>query len=409
MKKIFIILTAFFISYNFLPIKYSFANNSISEQIFLTQSKLDKTVKWKKYTDTIDALIEKVEDKTKLKNLETKLKTIIDWNKIKNKDTLNKLTYLYKKVSTKVNKIEKNLEITVIFDEKDTSSDINSILNELTKLNSIKNSKIELIEFSDIWVKEYLIKNNINALPIFIFNTNNFDVSNDSNNNLDWYHSPNINEFLIEIWNWEYYLEVGASYDPFIIRSEKWYKIIEKSIIEDIKNNSFIKWNSKAKLSLIIYSDLECPYCAKLHNDWTTKKLEEKYWSDLNIIYNHFPLYFHNNALIAAEILECSATQKWSDSFYKLIEVAFEKLNSDKDFLIDEAVKLWVNKDELSKCLENSKFEEKINTQMQKWADIFWITWTPGSVIINNETLEYEILWWAYPIDNFTEIIEKIK
>lgn len=409
MKKIFAIFIASFISYIFFPINYSIANNSISEQMFLTQSKLDKTIKWKKYTDTIDIVIEKVWDKTKLKNLETKLKTIIDWNKIKNKDSLNKLTYLYKKVSTKLNKLENKLEITVIFDEKDTSSDINSILNELTNLNSIKNSKIEIIEFSDIWVKEYLIKNNINTLPAFIFSTNNFDVSNDPDNSLDGYYSPKINEFLIEVWNWEYFLEIWSTYDPFIIRSEKWYKIIEKSIIEDIKNNSFIKWNLNAKISLIIYSDLECPYCAKLHNDWTTKKLEEKYWNNLNIIYNHFPLYFHSNALTAAEILECSAIQKWSDSFYKLIEIAFENKNSNKEFLIDESVKLWVNKDELNKCIENSKFEEKINTQMQKWTDIFWINWTPGSVIINNETLEYEILWWAYPIDNFIEIIENIK
>ncbi len=409
MKKIFAVFIASFISYIFFPINYSIANNSISEQMFLTQSKLDKTIKWKKYTDTIDIVIEKVWDKTKLKNIETKLKTIIDWNKIKNKDSLNKLTYLYKKVSTKLNKLENKLEVTVIFDEKDTSSDINSILNELINLDSIKNSKIEMVEFSDIWVKEYLIKNNINTLPAFIFSTNNFDVSNDPDNSLDGYYSPKINEFLIEIWNWEYFLEIWSTYDPFIIRSEKWYKIIEKSIIEDIKNNSFIKWNSNAKISLIIYSDLECPYCAKLHNDWTTKKLEEKYWTDLNIIYNHFPLYFHSNALPAAEILECSAIQKWSDSFYKLIEIAFENKNSNKEFLIDESVKLWVNKDELNKCLKSSKFEEKINTQMQKWTDIFWITWTPGSVIINNETLEYEILWWAYPIDNFIEIIENIK
>lgn len=409
MKKIFVIFITVFIGFNLFLINYSFANNSINEEIFLTQSKLDKTIKWKKYTDTINNLIEKVEDKTKLKNLEIKLKTIIDSNKIKNKDSNNKLIYLYKKISTKINKLENKLEITVIFDKRDNSNDINSILNELTNLYSIKNSKIEIAEFSDIWVKEYLIKNNINTLPAFIFSTNNFDVSNDLNNSLDWYPTPYINEFLIEIWNWEYYLDIGSTYDPFIIRSEKWYKIIEKNIIEEIKNNSFIKWNLDAKLSLIIYSDLECPYCAKLHNDWTTKKLEEKYWNNLNIIYNHFPLYFHNNALPAAEILECSASQKWSDLFYKLIEIAFENMNSNKEFLIDEAIKLWVNKDELNKCIESSKFEEKINTQMQKWADIFLITWTPGSVIINNETLEYEILWWAYPIDNFIEIIENIK
>jgi protein-disulfide isomerase len=45
------------------------------------------------------------------------------------------------------------------------------------------------------------------------------------------------------------------------------------------------------------YSDLECPYCAKLHNAGTPEDLAEKYGNKLNQVFNHFPLQFHNNAL----------------------------------------------------------------------------------------------------------------
>jgi protein-disulfide isomerase len=58
------------------------------------------------------------------------------------------------------------------------------------------------------------------------------------------------------------------------------------------------------------YSDLECPFCRKIYEDKTPYSITKKYNNKINIIYKHFPLEFHKNAYIAAEILECSAEQK---------------------------------------------------------------------------------------------------
>ncbi|MDD3145566.1 MAG: thioredoxin domain-containing protein [Candidatus Gracilibacteria bacterium] len=409
MKKFFTFIISIFIISNLFLADYTFANNSINEEMFLNQSNLNKNIKGKKYIDSIDILIEKFEDKTKLKNLETKLKLLIDSNKIKNKYELNIITYLYKKTSNKINMLENNLVLTIITDKRDSSIDIEILLNELNKLPSIKNSKIEIVDFSDIGVKEYLIKNNIKTLPAFIFSTNKFDVSNDESSDTSGYPTPKINEFLTEIGNGEYFLNVGSTYNPFIIRSDKGFRIIEKETIDNIKNNSYIKGNSKAKITLLIYSDLECPYCAKLRNDGTIKGLEEKYGDDLNIIYNNFPLAFHSNAQTAAEILECLAEQKGSEGFYSLIDYSFEKKDSTKETLVNKAIELGADETKLNKCLEENIFTKKINDQMKIGTDSFSITGTPGNVIINNETLEYEVISGAYPISNFIEVIEKIK
>lgn len=441
MKNFFTSILIIIFCFNLFSIKTSFSN---LDEANINKIELNKSIKWKQYVKAIDYFIEKNKNnEKKLKEINFRLNNLISaWN-LKNDNLWNIIKYLNSKVNnaisdienSKVNKWDKvyvhyigkfingekfdssyelweplsfivgDWSMISGFDEAIVDMKIgekkyitlqpNQAYWEKDNKNNVVIAKSDLQEFKNAWYKLEaweILPTNIWDLTI-LFN-------DETTVTLDWNHPMawKILKFEIEL------IDIESSN-----KSSKWYKIIEKTIIENIKNNSFINSNSNAKISLIIYSDLECPYCAKLHNDWTTKKLEEKYWNDLNIIYNHYPLSFHNNAIIAAEILECSANQKWSEAFYKLIEISFEKLNSNKEFLINESVKLWVNKDELNKCIENSLFEEKINTQMQKWENIFWITGTPWIVIINNETLEYEILWWAYPVDNFIEIIENIK
>jgi protein-disulfide isomerase len=72
--------------------------------------------------------------------------------------------------------------------------------------------------------------------------------------------------------------------------------MLENDKLQAVKDSSYIKGNKDAKITWIEYSDLECPYCAKLHNAGTVEALTEKYGDKLNIMYNHFPLDFHKNA-----------------------------------------------------------------------------------------------------------------
>ena len=55
--------------------------------------------------------------------------------------------------------------------------------------------------------------------------------------------------------------------------------------------------------------------------------------------------------------------------------------------LIVEAWNMGIDKEELKQCVASDKYLDRINTQMKIWADNFGITWTPGNVLINNETM----------------------
>jgi len=304
-----------------------------------------------------------------------------------------------------------DLSIRVIKDARDTTFNVDTILNEMKSLPSIAKAKVEVVDFADKGVKEFLQENNVKALPAFIFSTNNFDVSADPvQMGQDGKPMPKINWFLQAIPSGEYFLEIGATYDPFVERSDRWFRMITKEQLESIKKDVYVKGNADAKITWLEYSDLECPYCAKLHaTDGTPKTVSEKYGDELNIVFNHFPLYFHNNAQTAAEILECLAVQKGSDAFYSLINTSYESKDSTKDFLVKEAVKLGADQTKLNKCLEDKTFTKKVTDQMQAGTDMFGVTGTPGNVLINNETLEYEVISGAFPASAFIELIDKLK
>jgi protein-disulfide isomerase len=190
--------------------------------------------------------------------------------------------------------------------------------------------------------------------------------------------------------------------------SDRWFSLIENIKLEKIKENSYINWNKDAQITWLVYSDLECPYCAKLHNNWTAKVVKAKYGDKVNIIFNHFPLAFHKNAFPASQILECSAEQEGSSIFYALINKSFENKNSNYNFMLEEAIKLWVNKEKLNICIKDKRYDQKIKDQTSYWTETFWVRWTPWSIIINNTTLEYDIISWVYPTDNFIKVIDSL-
>lgn len=286
-------------------------------------------------------------------------------------------------------------DIIVISDKRDKDNSIEQIIEQLRILSALEDSNIYKYDFSDYKVREYLEENNIKYLPAILFNSNEIDI--------------NINQFLQKLPDDnKYSLNIWANFDPFEEMSYRWFKIVEDFKLKKIKENSHINWDNNAQITWLVYSDLECPYCSKLHNNWTSKYIKEKYGSKVNMIFNHFPLDFHKNAFPAAQILECSFEQKGTEIFYKLINTSFENTNSSSDFIIKKSVELWINKEKLETCIESWKYDQKIKDQMNYWTETFWVTWTPWNVIINNVTWEYKIISWAYPTEKFVEVINSL-
>ena len=66
--------------------------------------------------------------------------------------------------------------------------------------------------------------------------------------------------------------------------------------------------NKNAKVTIVVYDDYQCPYCARLYDSLFHKTLPE-YKDKVRIIYKDFPLDFHPWAMRAALDANCLAEQ----------------------------------------------------------------------------------------------------
>ncbi len=287
------------------------------------------------------------------------------------------------------------ITVTFIDDERCTACQTESITSQIRQVPFLAQATFVEKDFSDDGVAEYLEENEITALPAVIFSTNTL------------WDGGTMAPYLTALPSSEYSLQVGATFDPFIERSEKGFLVLDKSVLDTIKTTgAYTKGDVNAKITWLEYSYIECPFCAKLHNAPTISEVFEKYGSDINMVFQHYPLDFHPNAKPAASVLECFWEQKWSEGFYALIDKAFSDSKSSETYMIDEAVALGADRDALESCVDSDKYSDKIDTHLQTGQNQFGVTGTPGNVLINNETGEYEVIPWAYGTETFVSTID---
>lgn len=175
----------------------------------------------------------------------------------------------------------------------------------------------------------------------------------------------------------------------------------------------YVLWNPDAEITWVEYSDLECPYCKKLHLAGTIDDVIKAYDWKVNFVFKQFPLKSHANAPKEHEAALCAWELGWADKYYKYINTIFERTKSNGrgyslDNLIPLAVELWLNESEFQTCLNSGKYSTRVQVEMAEWSTIFWITWTPGNVLINNKTGKWDKLPWAYPAASFKQKIDSL-
>ncbi len=94
------------------------------------------------------------------------------------------------------------------------------------------------------------------------------------------------------------------------------------------KTNDHIRGNPNAPVSLIEYSDFECPFCKRFHD--TAKQIVQQYGGKVNWVYRHFPLDFHNPAAQReAEAAECAAELGGNEAFWRFTDLIYTRTLSN--------------------------------------------------------------------------------
>lgn len=156
-----------------------------------------------------------------------------------------------------------------------------------------------------------------------------------------------------------------------------------------------------AKVTIVEYSDFECPYCSRGYQ--TIKEVMKAYPNDVRVIFKHLPLDFHPKAMPAAKYFEAVARQS-ADKAYKLHDLIFEGQadlrSKGEDFLKASAKKVGADMAKLAKDLADPTLMDRINADIAE-AQKFGISGTPG-FLINGVSLK-----GAYPFSEFKPIIDK--
>jgi protein-disulfide isomerase len=85
-----------------------------------------------------------------------------------------------------------------------------------------------------------------------------------------------------------------------------------------------LRGDKGAKIVIVEYSDLQCPYCAQFHN--TMKQVMDKYGATKQVawVYRQFPLdSLHPEARPAAIASECIAKAKGNEAFWRFADAIF--------------------------------------------------------------------------------------
>jgi protein-disulfide isomerase len=156
--------------------------------------------------------------------------------------------------------------------------------------------------------------------------------------------------------------------------------------------------SENAKVTIVEFSDFQCPFCAKGAD--ITNQIKKKYGNKVKIAFKNFPLPFHNHAEQAAVAGLC-ANEQGMNYFWKMHDQMFENQDSlDAQGLKKMAKKIGLKPDQFEKCLAENKTLPQVKADMEEGRKLK-VKSTP-TFFINGQLIN-----GAQPIEVFSEIIDE--
>ena len=157
--------------------------------------------------------------------------------------------------------------------------------------------------------------------------------------------------------------------------------VIDGSRVEfTITEQDHIRGNPDAEVTLVEFSDLQCPFCRSFHP--TVQQALEESGDTIRWVYKHFPLdNIHPEARPAAEAAECVWKQKGDEGFWAFADKVFEEQDRIGSTLYREvAESLGMDIAKYDTCVSQRTYEDKVEQDYQQGLRA-GVTGTPGSYV----------------------------
>ncbi len=168
--------------------------------------------------------------------------------------------------------------------------------------------------------------------------------------------------------------------------------------LPEVDENDHIRGNEDAAITLVEYSDFECPFCLR-HLD-TIEQVLADYPNDVRFVYRHFPLSFHPEAQKAAEASECAGAQ---GKFWEMHDKIFEANGLGAMSVAkwkEIARELGLNQSQFDSCLDSGEMAARVAADLQE-GTVAGVGGTPGT-FVNGQLVE-----GAVPYATFKSIIDQ--
>jgi protein-disulfide isomerase len=176
----------------------------------------------------------------------------------------------------------------------------------------------------------------------------------------------------------------------------------DKPLVAEIRKDESIRGPKDAPITLVEYSDFECPFCSRGYE--TVTALLQKYNGKIRFIYKHLPLSFHEQAMISARYYEAIRMQdeKKAFAFHDEVFKNQRKLKNGEAFLQATAKQVGADMARLKKDLGSDAITKRIEED-QKEAASFGMQGTPG-FLLNGVPVR-----GAYPTDYFVNLVNELE
>lgn len=157
--------------------------------------------------------------------------------------------------------------------------------------------------------------------------------------------------------------------------------------VKPVSKDDHVRGAKNPDITMIEYSDLECPFCKRFHP--TALQLMKEFDGKIAWVFRHFPLSFHANAQKEAESAECVAELGGADKYWKFIDTIFERTAAGGNgFALDAlgglAKEVGVDEQKFKKCLDSGKYAARTQQDTSD-AQAAGVDGTPGTILVRKD------------------------
>lgn len=140
-------------------------------------------------------------------------------------------------------------------------------------------------------------------------------------------------------------------------------------LIPEVQKDDHVLGSASATVTFIEYSDFQCPYCSVLSP--VIPQLVARYPDDVRVIFRHYPLNMHPNALLASHASEAAALQ---GKFYDMEKVIFANQEAwaggdeatARAWMIDQAKTLGLDVAKFERDLDSDAVKARVDRNLQE-------------------------------------------